>query len=36
MDDTIEIWSKEIANKPFMEPESFEKELERIMGAKKE
>ena len=36
MDDTIEIWSKEMADRPFMEPESFEKELERIMGAKKE
>lgn len=36
MDNTIEIWSKEMADKPFMEPESFEKELERIMGSKKE
>ena len=32
MDDTIEIWSKEIADKPFMAPEEFEKELEEIMG----
>lgn len=32
MDDTIEIWSKETAEKPFMAPEEFEKELEEIMG----
>ena len=32
MDDTIEIWSKDIADKPFMTPEEFEKELEEIMG----
>lgn len=32
MDDTIEIWSKEIADKPFMAPEDFERELEEIMG----
>ena len=32
MDDTIEIWSKDIADKPFMAPEEFEKELEEIMG----
>ena len=32
MDNTIEIWSKEIADKPFMAPEEFEKELEEIMG----
>lgn len=30
--DTIEIWSKEVADKPFMEPEEFEKELSEIMG----
>ena len=29
---TIEIWSKEMADKPFMNPEEFEKELEEIMG----
>lgn len=32
MDDTIEIWPKELADKPFMEAEIFEKELETIMG----
>lgn len=32
MDDTIEIWSKENAEKPFMEPEAFGKELQEIMG----
>ena len=32
MDNTIEIWSKEMADKPFMNPEEFEKELEEIMG----
>ena len=31
-DDTIEIWSKEIADKPFITPEDFGKELEEIMG----
>ena len=30
--DTIEIWSKEVADKPFMEPEEFERELSEIMG----
>ena len=29
---TIEIWSKEIADKPFITPEDFGKELEEIMG----
>lgn len=33
MDDTIEIWSKEVAGQPFMKPEEFEKGLEEIMGA---
>lgn len=32
LDDTIEIWSKETAEKPFMEPEDFERELTKIMG----
>lgn len=32
MDDTIEIWSKETADKPFINPEDFEKGLEDIMG----
>ena len=31
MDDTIEIWSKEKAEKPFMSPEDFGRELEAIM-----
>lgn len=31
MDDTIEIWSKEIADKPFINSEEFGKELESIM-----
>jgi len=35
MDDTIEIWSKETADKPFMNPEDFEKGLEDIMGMPK-
>ena len=33
MDDTIEIWPKETAEKPFMAPEDFEKELAEIMSA---
>ena len=33
MDDTIEIWSKEMADKPFMNPEDFGRELEAIMGS---
>lgn len=33
MDDTIEIWAKETTDKPFMTPETFEKELGAIMGA---
>lgn len=32
MDDTIEIWSKEAADTPFMEASLFEKELECIMA----
>lgn len=32
MDDTIEIWSKEVADKPFMSPEDFGSKLEEIMG----
>jgi MraZ protein len=32
MDNTIEIWAKEMADKPFMAPETFEKELQKIMG----
>ena len=33
MDDTIEIWSKETAEQPFIKPEDFEKELQEVMGA---
>lgn len=36
MDNTIEIWSKENADKPFMEPECFGRELEAIMSTPKE
>ena len=32
MNDTIEIWSKEVADKPFLDPEDFGRELEAIMG----
>ena len=32
MDDTIEIWSKEVADKPFMSPEDFGQELASIMS----
>ena len=32
MDNTIEIWAKEMADKPFMAQETFEKELQKIMG----
>lgn len=31
MDDTIEIWSRDNADKPFMEPEEFGASLEKIM-----
>ena len=31
MDNTIEIWSKETTDKPFMNPNDFGKALERIM-----
>lgn len=33
MDDTIEIWSRESTEKPFMEPDEFGKALEGIMRA---
>ncbi|MBQ7361992.1 MAG: division/cell wall cluster transcriptional repressor MraZ [Bacteroidaceae bacterium] len=36
MDDTIEIWAKEKLEKPFMDAETFSKEIERIMTEKKE
>ena len=32
MDDTIEIWSKETTEKPFMSPDDFGKELAEIMS----
>lgn len=32
MDDTIEVWAKENVEVPFLEPETFGKELEKIMG----
>ncbi|MDO4158919.1 MAG: division/cell wall cluster transcriptional repressor MraZ [Prevotellaceae bacterium] len=32
MDDTIEIWSSEIAERPFMEPDDFGKALEELMA----
>lgn len=34
MDDTIEIWAKEKLEQPFMSPEDFSRELERIMSKK--
>ena len=34
MDDTIEIWAKEKAEKPFMTPVEFGEELEKIMTNK--
>ena len=34
MDDTIEIWAKEKVEKPFMTPEEFGEELEKIMTNK--
>lgn len=36
MDDTIEIWAKEKVEKPFMTPEEFGDELEKIMTNKTE
>ena len=35
MDDTIEIWAKEKLDKPFMDPEEFSRELEKIMTTEK-
>ena len=35
MDDTIEIWAKEKLEKPFVSPEEFGSELEKIMTAEK-
>lgn len=31
LDDTIEIWAKELVEQPFLTPEEFESELEKIM-----
>ena len=36
MDDTIEIWAKEKVEKPFITPEEFGEELEKIMTNKTE
>jgi MraZ protein len=36
MDDTIEIWSKETVENPFMSPEEFGEALESIMGSDQE
>ena len=35
MDDTIEIWAKEKLEQPFMSPDEFSRELEKIMSTKK-
>lgn len=35
MDDTIEIWAKEKLEKPFMSPDEFSSELEKIMTTNK-
>lgn len=35
MDDTIEIWATSKVEKPFMDPEEFGRELEKIMTQKK-
>ena len=35
MDDTIEIWAKEKLEQPFMAPEEFSHELEKIMTTEK-
>ena len=36
MDDTIEIWAKEKLEQPFMDAETFSREIEKIMTEKKE
>lgn len=36
MDDTIELWAKEEADKPFMQPDDFSRALEEIMAPKEE
>lgn len=35
MDDTIEIWGKEKLEQPFMSPDEFSRELEKIMSTEK-
>lgn len=35
MDDTIEIWAKEKLEQPFMSPDDFSRELEKIMSTEK-
>ena len=35
MDDTIEIWAKEKLEQPFMSPDEFSRELEKIMSTEK-
>lgn len=35
MDDTIEIWAKEKLEQPFMSPDEFSSELEKIMSTEK-
>ncbi|MBR2638570.1 MAG: division/cell wall cluster transcriptional repressor MraZ [Bacteroidaceae bacterium] len=35
MDDTIEVWAKEILEQPFMSSEEFSKELEKVMQREK-
>jgi MraZ protein len=32
MDDRIEVWAKELTEKPFMSPENFRTALEKVMG----
>jgi MraZ protein len=36
MDTTIEIWAKEVADKPFLSTEDFEQGLKEIMGTNRE
>ncbi len=33
MDDTIEIWAKELADKPFMDSEEFSESLQEVLGS---
>ena len=36
MDDTIEVWAREKVEKPFVEPDFFGAEIERLMENRKE